>query len=276
MSSAVPATRTSRDRADLPVRMREVGATPSAALYLTEPLRGVIDATFGPVMARPLLGRAPDGDGHGVLVLPGLLASDRSTRTLRTFLKRKGYRMRGWRLGRNLGPTSTVMAGMPLALEALAEETGGPVSVIGWSLGGIYARHLAREHPDHVRQVITLGSPFGVADGHRTHADRTFERLSFLHSRGPGVPKRRQVGGPVPVPSTSLYSRFDGVVAWRACLAEPTALHQNVEVRCSHLGFGFDPVSLWTVADRLARPVEDWTPFRPPIVLRPFFGALDK
>lgn len=257
----------------VPERLRALGHRPAALLYLTEPLRGALDRAALP-MAAPLLATAPRGDGHGVLVLPGLLAADGSTAPLRRFLRHRGYYVRGWRLGRNIGPTEAVLDGLPEGLRDLAERTGGPVSVVGWSLGGLYARHLAREHPAYVRQVVTLGSPVGVAHGHRTYADRTFEVLGVLHARGSHVPQRADVGGSVPVPSTSIYSRLDGVVAWRACLAESGARHQNVEVRCSHLGFGFDPATLWCVADRLARPGDAWTPFAPPRMVRPFYGAL--
>ncbi|CCH78108.1 PGAP1 family protein [Nostocoides japonicum T1-X7] len=255
----------------VPERLRALGIRPHAALYLTEPVRGAIDRAALP-LAAPWLAAAPSGDGHGVLVLPGLLASDRSTKPLRRFLRRKGYYVRGWRLGRNIGPTATVMETMPGALCDLVERTGGPVTVVGWSLGGLYARYLARRHPAYVRGVVTLGSPVGVADGHRTHADRAFERLSFLHARGPDVPRRGDVGGPVPVPSTSVYSRLDGVVAWRACLAEGD-WHENVEVHCSHLGFGFDPATLWLLADRLAQPAGQWRPFAPPRLLRPLYPS---
>ncbi len=253
--------------------LRALGVRPSAALYLSEPIRGAIDRAILPV-ASPWLRMAPRGDGHGVLVLPGLLASDASTKPLRSFLRGRGYYVRGWRLGRNLGPTEAIMEGMPGGLRDLAERTGGPVSVIGWSLGGIYARYLALEHSAHVRQVVTLGSPFGVAYGHRTHADATFGRLAGLHARSSRVPDRSHLADPVPVPATSVYSRLDGVVAWRACLGDLGPTHQNVEVRCSHLGFGYDPATLWVVADRLSRPVGDWTPFAPPRLLRPFYGDL--
>ena len=136
---------------------------PSAGLYLTEPARGLAGLAFLP-LAAPWLATAPRGDGHGVLVAPGLLATDTSTALLRRFLRRLGYDVRGWDLGRNRGPTEAVLDGLPRALAALAGRTGGPVSVVGWSLGGIYARELARQHPGRVRQVITLGSPFALTD----------------------------------------------------------------------------------------------------------------
>lgn len=247
----------------MPFHLRHLGQIPSTALYVTEPIRGLFDAALLP-LATPLLRSAPRGDGHGVLVLPGMLASDRSTAPLRRFLRDRGYYVRGWRLGRNLGPSEFILEGVPQAARDLVERTGGPVSVIGWSLGGIYARHLALDHPHLVRQVITLGSPFGVAHGHRTRADSTFERLRIVHARPRLAPDRSRLADDLTVPSTSVYSQMDGVVPWRACVAEDTELHQNVEVRCSHLGFGFDPATIWCVADRLSQPADDWRRFTAP------------
>lgn len=249
--------------ADLPEHLREIGSIPHAGLYATEPLRGVIDAALLP-LATPLLARAPHGDGHGVLVLPGLLASDGSTAPMRRYLRGRGYHVRGWRLGRNWGPSEEIMHGLPETLRDLAERTGGRVSVIGWSMGGIYARRLAHQRPELIRQVITMGSPYGVAHGHRTRVDATFDRLRAFHARPLRVPQRASIADPVPVPSTSFYSRYDGLVAWRACIDAETDTHQNIEVRCSHLGFGFDPATLWAVADRLAQPDGQWRAFSPP------------
>lgn len=247
---------------EVPLYLQGMGEIPSTTLYVTEPFRGLADAVLLPI-ALPLLRSAPHGDGHGVLVLPGLLASDRSTAQLRRFLRGLGYYVRGWRLGRNLGPSEDVMAGLPQAVQDLAERTEGPVSLIGWSLGGIYARHLGLNHPSLVRQVITLGSPFGVAYGHKTRADGTFDRFRIIHARPTLGPDRSRLADELTVPSTALYSKMDGVVPWRACIGPDTALHQNVEVRCSHLGFGFDPATLWCVADRLAQPPDDWMRFSP-------------
>ncbi len=119
---------------------------PPLRLFLTEPARGLADLAGLP-LAAPWLAVAPRGDGHGVLVLPGLLASDMSTAPLRRFLGWLGYDVWGWNLGRNRGPSDAVLDGLPQALAALAAKAGRPVSVVGWSLGGIYARELAREYP---------------------------------------------------------------------------------------------------------------------------------
>jgi len=243
---------------------------PSSALLLTEPIRGLVDLAVLP-LASPWLATAPRGDGHGVLVLPGLLASDTSTLPLRRFLRLLGYDVRGWGLGRNHGPTEEVLQQLPLALADLVERTGGAVSLVGWSLGGIFSREIARLHPGQVRQVITLGSPFAQGNRWGTHAEGPYRRLSRLHAAAGRIPSRLQVARPIRVPSTSVYSRQDGVVSWQACIEPETALHQNVEVRCSHLGFGVDPATLWLIADRLALPAGQHRPFRPPPLIWPFY-----
>ena len=242
--------------------------SPPLRLYLTEPARGLVDLAALP-LATPWLAVAPRGDGHGVLVLPGLLASDMSTAPLRRFLRRLGYQVCGWDLGRNVGPTDAVLEGMPQALAACFGRVGGPVSLVGWSLGGIYARELAREHPEQVRQVITLGSPFGHSDPRRSRAEGAYFRRRHLHSANGRMPTREQVARPIDVPSTAVYSRHDGIVSWRNCIEEETELHRNIEVRCSHLGYGVDPATLWAIADRLAAPAG--AAFRPPALLRPLY-----
>src|SRR3977135_1287212 len=110
--------------------------------------------------ALPLLSLAPNGDGHPVLVLPGLGVSDHSTRPLRSFLKSRGYSVSGWRQGRNLGLRDGVQDAMVDLVRELSDTHGRKISLVGWSLGGLYARQLAKMMPDHVRSAITLGSPF--------------------------------------------------------------------------------------------------------------------
>jgi pimeloyl-ACP methyl ester carboxylesterase len=245
-------------------------AGPSARLYLTEPARGLADLAALP-LAAGWLASAPRGDGHAVLVLPGLLASDMSTTLLRRYLRWLGYDARGWQLGRNVGPTSTVLTELPGELAALAGSPGGSVSVIGWSLGGIYARELARDHPDLVRQVITLGSPFALTDPRQSRADGVYQRRRGEHASAARIPTREQLSRPIDVPSTAVYSRRDGIVAWPTCIEPETVLHENVEVRCAHLGFGVDPATLWLIADRLATRPGPQPPFRPPPLLRALY-----
>jgi hypothetical protein len=264
MAYAVREPGTSRSDSEGPL------SGPSARLFLTEPARGLAGLAALP-LAAGWLASAPRGDGHGVLVLPGLLASDTSTAVLRRYVGRLGYRVLGWQLGRNVGPTDRVLQALPRALADLAERTGGPVSVIGWSLGGIYARELARQQPELLRQVITLGSPFRLTDPRQSRADWSYRRRSHLHATGHSVPTAEEISRPIEVPSTAVYSRQDGIVSWQACVEPQTALHQNVEVRCGHLGFGADAATLWLIADRLAAPASARPPFQAPPFLRAFF-----
>jgi pimeloyl-ACP methyl ester carboxylesterase len=249
------------------------GGRPATGLLLTEPIRGLADVT-ALLLAAPALLAAPRGDGHGVLVFPGLLAGDASTVPLRAFLRWLGYDVRGWALGRNQGPTEAVLTGLPRAVLDHAERTGRPVSLIGWSLGGIYAREMARRHPRTVRQVITLGSPYAMRDPRQAYAYGPYQQFRSRHVLDRKLPSHQQRARPVDVPSTSVYSRWDGVVPWQACVEPETAMHQNVEVRCSHVGFGVDPATLWLIADRLAVPDQgsgQRIPFRPPLALRPLY-----
>jgi pimeloyl-ACP methyl ester carboxylesterase len=194
-----------------------------------------------------------------VLVLPGYLADDGSTRALRWFLRDRGYHVHSWRLGRNLGPTAKTVGGLVDRLAAVHRRHGRRVSLVGWSLGGIYARELARAFPDHVRVVVTLASPF--RDPFASNVAR-FARLG-LGPRPAGdrhVPLER-LRAPLAVPTTSFYSTTDGIVAWRSCLLEPGPLAENVVVRSSHCGMGHHPGVLLAIADRLAQPEGAWRPF---------------
>ncbi|MEP6816326.1 MAG: alpha/beta hydrolase, partial [Marmoricola sp.] len=157
----------------------------------------------------------------------------------------------------------------PRVLAKAADDTGGAVSVVGWSLGGIFARELARNHPELVRQVVTLVSPFAMTGASRSHADRAFRRQSARHAGA--LTAREHLSRPVPVPSTAVFSRTDGIVAWRDCIQPVTAIHENVEVRSGHLGAGVDAAVMWLLADRLSLPEGAWRPFRAPTLLRPLF-----
>ncbi|SFK56898.1 esterase/lipase family protein [Geodermatophilus ruber] len=249
------------------------GDGPTLPLYLTEPARGAVD--FGLFLAAwPLIPALPQGDGHPVLVLPGLLADDASTRVLRAVLRQLGYRVHGWRLGRNIGPTAECVTGMRDRIDDLSDRYGHPISLVGWSLGGIFARDLARQTPDSVRQVITLGSPFRLVRPSQSRAVRVFERYTHLHVGNLELPLQSEAV-PLTVPASSIYSHQDGIVAWQACLDRPGPRTENIAVRASHLGMGHNPAVLYAVADRLAQPEGCWQPFRPPVFLRPAFPRPD-
>jgi len=211
---------------------------------------------------------AQRGDGHGVLVLPGFLVTDRSTRPLRDFLRRLGYDARPWRLRRNLGPTDAIMDGLPQRLRDLQATTGRRVSVVGVSLGGTFARDLARSHPDLVRQVITLGSPFRLpvkyAGRYLTHAEGIYRALGPQHSRRIVERPEEDDSPPLSVPATAIYTRTDGVVPWRACIEREGPTSESVEVCGSHSGLGHNPLALAIIADRLAQPEGTWQRFRRP------------
>jgi len=210
--------------------------------------------------ALPLLGAAPRGDGHPVLVMPGFLAGDASTRALRWFLRDRGYHAHGWRLGRNEGPTPHAVEGMAHRLTSLHGRHGRKVSLVGWSLGGIYARELARRFPALVRQVITLASPF--RDIGATTVARLYRAgLATPRTPDPDTATQQRLRLPIPVPSSCLYSRTDGIVAWRSCLDEPGPERENIEIRASHCGIGHHPAALRVIADRLAQPEGAWRPY---------------
>jgi thioesterase domain-containing protein len=211
------------------------------------------------LVAAPLFMRLPPGDGHPVLVFPGLSAPDLTTLPLRTFLRSRGYTPYEWEQGFNLGPREGVLERCRERAEILAQKHGEAVSLVGWSLGGIYAREIAKELPQQTRCVITLGTPFS---GHprANNAWRLYELLSG-HTLSEADPLIDQVRQAPPVPTTSVYSRTDGVVSWRCSLNDDSPLTENIGVHASHLGLGMNPLALFVVADRLAQKPGEWRPF---------------
>jgi hypothetical protein len=208
--------------------------------------------------AMPWLRRLPRGDGHPVLVFPGLAAADFTTWPLRHFLEGRGYKTYPWAQGFNFGPRAGVLEGCIEQARSIAARHEQPLSLVGWSLGGVYAREVAKAVPEHARCVITLGAPFtGHARG--TNAWRIYEFLSGPSAHDPDM--HAQVRRPPPVPTTSIYSRTDGVVAWRCSVNEAGPLAENIEVHASHVGMGMNPVVMYAIADRLAQDPKRWQPF---------------
>ena len=231
---------------------------PSKVLLILE---GRAIHEFGALLASlPLLRLAPKGDGRPVLVLPGLVASDISTRPLRTFLSNHGYAVSGWEQGRNYGLRHGVAERMIQRVREIARRSGRKVSVIGWSLGGVYARQLAKIFPDKVQGVITLGSPF-AAHPRSTNAWRVYEFTSGKRADDWEGDFGRALAEPPLVPTTAIFSRTDGVCAWRGCAERPGAMTENIEVHGSHCGLGHHPAVVYAVADRLAQPEDAWKPF---------------
>lgn len=235
---------------------------PSALLALTELPRAL--AEFGSLpLAAPMLAMAPRGDGHPVLVLPGFVTTDASTSVIRRYLARMGYDAHAWELGRNLGPKAIGLEGEKLVdrLNAIHSATGRKVSLVGWSLGGIMARLVARRAPEAVRQVISLGSPFAgsprATNVWRAYEILTGQKINDAHTKS----QLAESATPMPVPSTAIYSREDGVVAWQNCVEPMGPESDNIEVHGSHCGMGVNPAVLFAIADRLAQSEDDWHPF---------------
>ena len=214
--------------------------------------------------AQALLRFAPGGDGHAVLVCPGFLTSDRSTGLLRRFINTKGYSVHGWELGRNMGPGTAGENGDRLAerVIALYRQSRRKVSLVGWSLGGVLARELAKRLPDQVRQVITLGSPLAVGPRSTT--------VSWIYSRIGDTPfsgeeMQRLMANvrepPTHSPSTAIFSKSDGIVPWRGAIEPKAPNTDNIEVHASHCGLGVNPFVYFAIADRLALPENGWRPF---------------
>ena len=218
--------------------------------------------------ATPWLRKLPHGDGHPVLVFPGLGANDLTTAPLRAMLDSLGYMTQPWGQGFNFGPRAGVLEQIKHDLQSLYRRHHRKVSLLGWSLGGIYARELAKECPELTRCVVTLGTPF---TGHprATNAWRFFELVSGHTSNDPEL--MEAIRQPPPVPTTSIYSKTDGVVAWRCSVNEPSLLAENIEVHASHIGLGFNPMALYALADRLAQPEGHWMPFEPKGARRWFY-----
>jgi pimeloyl-ACP methyl ester carboxylesterase len=210
--------------------------------------------------ALPLLGLAPHGDGHPVLVLPGLVASDVSTRPLRAFLKSRGYAVSGWRQGRNLGLRPGVQHAMVDLVHELNDTHGRKVSLVGWSLGGLYARQLAKMMPKRVRQVVTLGSPF-ASSPKATNAWRVYEMASGRRAEDEDPRFGGTLSSAPPVPTTAIFSRSDGICAWQGCREQSSNMAESIEVESSHCGMGHHPAAVYAVADRLAQKEGEWAPF---------------
>ena len=251
-------------------------STSSSRSEAPKPLLRIMESRalfeFGAIAAAsPLLRAFGRGDNHPVLILPGFLAGDSSTAPLRSILMSQGYWVHGWRLGRNLGPTPEIVDGLVDRIHDLCDRHDRKVSLIGWSLGGIYARRLARKWPDLVRQVITLGSPFRITPDDRSAASALFDRLQPTHAVDVDELLPGFDAGPLTVPATAIYTRTDGVVRWWQCIEQIGAQTENIEVRGSHSGLGFNPAAIYAISDRLAQPDGDWRPFRTPLGSRQFY-----
>lgn len=244
-------------------RRRRAAPEPAAEVAAPGPLLMLLEARapweFAAMWAAmPWLTRMPTGDGHPVIVFPGLGATDVTTLALRNFLRDRGYTTYPWQQGFNFGPRHGVLEACRAQIRDVAERHGEKVSLVGWSLGGLYARELAKEMPDQARCVVTLGTPFA---GHprATNAWRFYEFVSGHDTHDPELTANLRV--PPSCPTTSIYSKTDGVVAWQCSLNDEAPHTENIEVHASHIGMGLNPLALYAVADRLAQDPARWRRF---------------
>jgi len=233
---------------------------PSLTLLGLEPVRAALEYVGARLMDRRSL---PAGDGHPVVLFPGLAADKTAMGPLRNLCDDLGYTAYDWGRGFNTGPVGDIdewIAELSSHVQSVACVHEQRVSLIGWSLGGIYAREIARIVPDAVRQVITLGTPF-AGDGEATNVGWLYRMLSGQQPLVDDVLARRLRCTP-PVPTTSIYSRSDGVVAWQACVeACEHAQAESIEVEASHIGLVWHPKAWSVIADRLALPEGQWRPY---------------
>lgn len=241
---------------------------PSKILFTLEFIRSKYEYYLGCVLNSPIQHISPKGDGHPVIVIPGLGSTDRSTAYMRKFIDDLGYKSYPWGLGRNVGPkggvAQTSVSLVNTVTDIYRANDCRQVSIIGWSLGGIYAREVAKEVPSVVRQVISIGSPFkGIAGS--TNAEFIYRILSGDTSyKNPDMIQR--ISEPPPVPFTSIYSKSDGVVSWQASI-EDCHHCENIEVPfSSHLGLAHNPITMYIVANKLHNIQE----FQNPVDYRPY------
>jgi len=234
---------------------------PSKIDTAMDALRAVKDV-FSVVSERDILEKMPKGDGHTVLVLPGFMTGDTATAYLRRKLRQFGYNSQPWNLGINLGPGSG--KNLDLRLDAKIKElyltSGHRISIVGWSLGGVLARELARRFPLMIRQVISLASPISGSMESTSLWDvylKYFGKNLCVEDLERRAERMRQS---IPnVPFTSIYTEQDGVIAWQIARVEETELSQNIVVGGSHFGILFNPRALFVICDRLSLADDCWT-----------------
>jgi pimeloyl-ACP methyl ester carboxylesterase len=241
-------------------RLKPPSLKPPSKLLLLAEIRALGEFALG-LASLPALATAPKGDGHTVLVLPGFLTSDSSTEFLRRTLRHLGVNAVGWDLGRNLGNAMVMREKLAAKVAQLKRESGRRISIVGWSLGGIYARYLGLQVPDLVRGVITLGSPF-TGDMRANNVGRLYDVVSGENPDHIPRAEYEALAGHLPVPASSIYSKTDGVVHWQTSQVQTHHQAENIEVfGASHFGLGCNPAVLWAIADRLAQPEGAFTPF---------------
>lgn len=226
-----------------PLRAPERSALLREPLGLIEPLRLLL--------RNRRLRNMPRGDGRIVMLVPGFGTTDHWLAPLGAYLRWLGYRVEGWGLGRNTGRVPQLVPKMVERIDGLAADHDDGIALVGWSLGGYLAREAARERQALVRRVVTFGSPVIGGPKYTTTA-RYYKKNGFdLDEIEARVTERDEV--PLRIPVTAIYSRRDGIVAWRACIDHVNPDVEHIEIKATHLGMGLSPEVFEIVAERLAR-----------------------
>jgi pimeloyl-ACP methyl ester carboxylesterase len=219
-----------------------------------EPMRAVFEYARMQMMSTASL---PRGDGHPVVIFPGLASNQNSIAPLKEFCRKLGYAAYDWGLGVNTGPQGDLDIWIDQLARHVREVTaihGKQISLVGWSLGGIYAREVAKELGGHARQVITIGTPFGGSAAQNNLAWIFGSTSGWSSVKGKELMARLRRAPEVP--TVSIFSRSDGLIAWQACLHDgDQAQTEDIEVDGSHFGMGWNPEVLAIVAERLAQPI---------------------
>lgn len=213
---------------------------------------------------------APIGSSRAVLVIPGFVTGDAVTVTLRTFLRSLGHRPSGWGLGLNVGASHHIAAGVDRLLQDMAQRHSTTVDIVGWSAGGVFGRILAQNRPELVGQVISLGSPIRLRP-QQTNIGWLQDLVSRLFVT---VPRHIDVDR-VPVPSTTVWTRGDGVVPADLCRQTIGPNAEAVQVRGTHSALAFNPAVQYLIADRLAQHPGEWRPFAPTGMARWWYPSLE-
>lgn len=228
---------------------------PSWFLHLTEIFRAIAETFRGYFFIKNKK-FSNIGKGVPVMVVPGLLSSDRATILLRKYLHKLGFSVQGWEMGTNLGRMKSLEA-LQEKVKNLSRTSGQKVILIGWSMGGIFAREIAKQLPETVRYLITVGSPFA-----NIHAPNHAKWVFTLLNKESDIDKdfTLQLPNPANVPTMCLYSKKDGIVPWEACMeASQDELHINREVVSSHFGMGANPEVLIAIEEHLTNLLEKET-----------------
>lgn len=241
-------------------------ARPPALVYAIAELPRALVEFACLLPSHPLLSRAPRGDGHPVVTIPGYRSDDTAMLAMRRYLERWGYDPYPWGLGTNLGVGYQRLdyeQRFTETLERIVRRRDAPATLIGWSQGGVIAREIAKKRPELVRQIITLGSPIADAP-EATTLFRIFKRTSSEEITSELMSFMREVGTPLPdVRCICIYSNSDGIVAPAIAQDVVSSNVENIRVSSSHLGMVVNPYVLMVIADRLAQRDDDWQPFSP-------------